>query len=324
LFKFLNKLVDKKLQVYTGESGGADSFLYFGRKNSDHLSIILSFDEEINGYDLKLVPSAEDRFIFAEESVWYHYKPLYASPYRKYLSSGHSESKLSEYSDNQSKNVAHHVIQDLKSWKLYHFHDTSESAKVKLTGDISENRMLNPDASNLAALLYSLQKTHPQHFNNIEDTVRLVAPFFHSFHLEPTQQNPQKIMLEWYDKGSDQSFNASALSDGTLRFMCLTTLLLQPKLPSIILLDEPELGLHPYAITMLAELLKSASKSIQVIIATQSVTLVNQFEPSQIFVVERKDNQSTFTHLQDANMEEWLDEFGVGDLWEKNIFGGRP
>ncbi|MFH0989969.1 MAG: AAA family ATPase [bacterium] len=324
LFKFLNKLIEKHLQVYTGEQGGADSILYYGRKKSDHLSVKLAFAEETNGYEFILSPTVDDRFIFSDERVLFHDKSRYSHPYSEFLGSGNPEAILPDYAEGRSSRIARYVINDLKSWKLYHFHDTSESARVKQTCDIGDNRIFHPDARNLAAFLYRLKKTNLQHYRNIEDTIRLVAPFFRAFHLESLSLNNQKIMLEWSEEGIDRHFNASNLSDGTLRFICLATLLMQPVLPSVVLLDEPELGLHPYAITILADLLRAASQQAQVLVATQSVTLVNQFEPSQIYVVERKEMQSIFTHLREADIEHWLDEFGLGDLWEKNIFGGRP
>jgi ATPase subunit of ABC transporter with duplicated ATPase domains len=153
---------------------------------------------------------------------------------------------------------------------------------------------------------------------------RQIAPFFEEFRLAPSQLNEGKIRLEWKEKGSDAYFNAASLSDGTLRFLCLTTLLLQPKLPMVVLLDEPELGLHPAAVTLLADLLSSAATRTQVIVATQSVTLVNQFEPDSVWAVDRQDNQSVFRHLSQADMTTWLDDYGLGELWEKNVLGARP
>jgi predicted ATPase len=184
--------------------------------------------------------------------------------------------------------------------------------------------VLRPDGANLAAFLYWMRARHSDHFRNIVDGVRMVAPFFDDFVLEPSRLNPERIRLEWKERGSDSYFSAFALSDGTLRFMCLATLLLQPFLPSTVLLDEPELGLHPYAITILSDLLRGASTKTQVIVSTQSVTLVNQFEPQDVVVVERHDRQSAFRRLESGEMENWLDDYGLGDLWEKNIIGGRP
>jgi predicted ATPase len=195
---------------------------------------------------------------------------------------------------------------------------------MKQTGDINDNRVLHPDASNLAAFLYLLQETKSDYYRYIVETIRLVAPFFDDFVLRPNPFNENKIMLEWQEQGSETTFDATYLSDGTLRFMCLATLLLQPDLPATILIDEPELGLHPYAITVLANLLRSAATQTQVIVSTQSVPLVNQFVPEDIIVVDRQDGQSTFERRSTKDLADWLDEYGVGDLWEKNLLGGRP
>ncbi len=322
VFHFLNRVVAGDLQNYTGEAGGADSILYFGRKQSPSLTVELEFGQAAyaNGYGFTLRPTAQDRFIFSNETIWFHDRTRYPSPLSIDLGSGHAEARVKQ----STERIAGYVRDDLESYRIYHFHDTSSSARVKQTGDVDDNRRLHPDAGNLAAFLYRLQQKHPGHFKNIEDTIRQIAPFFEGFRLEPSRLNPEKIRLEWKEKGSDTYFNASALSDGTLRFMCLATLLLQPILPAVVLLDEPELGLHPAAISLLADLLESTSQRTQVLVATQSVTLVNQFTPEFVWVVERVDQQSVFRHLESADMSAWLENYSLGELWEKNILGGRP
>jgi predicted ATPase len=241
------------------------------------------------------------------------------------IGEGHKETKLYEESrKKEGKSIADNIIGAIRSWRVYHFHDTSASAKVKQQGDINDNHMLRSDASNLAAFLYLLRETENDYYRKIVSTIRLVAPFFDDFSLRPNPLNKEKIQLEWLEKGSDTYFNAQTLSDGTLRFICMATLLLQPKLPSTVIIDEPELGLHPYAITVLASLLKSASQNAQVVISTQSVALVNQFGPEDIIVVDRKEGQSTFERRTEKDLENWLDDYGMGDLWEKNLLGGRP
>jgi predicted ATPase len=195
---------------------------------------------------------------------------------------------------------------------------------MKQTCDVDDNRALREDAGNLAAFLHGLEMSEPDGFRNIVDTVRQIAPFFDGFVLAPSLLNSDKIRLEWREKGNDEHFNASALSDGTLRFICLATLLLQPQLPSLVLIDEPELGLHPAAIQLLSGLLESAATRTQIIVATQSVTLLNQLEPKNLWVADREDGQSVFRKLEPEDTAGWLEDYALGELWEKNILGGRP
>jgi predicted ATPase len=220
--------------------------------------------------------------------------------------------------------IADFILEAINNWRVYHFHDTSSSARIKQVGKINDNQILRSDASNLAAYLYFLHEVHLADYRKIVATIRLVAPFFDDFMLRPNPFNHETIQLERKEKGSDAYFNAHALSDGTLRFICLATLLLQPKLPATIIIDEPELGLHPYAITILASLLKAASQQTQLVVSTQSVPLVNQFGLEEIVVVDRKDGQSTFERRTAGELETWLEDYGMGDLWEKNLLGGRP
>ena len=221
--------------------------------------------------------------------------------------------------------MPHYVFEALSSWVVYHFDDTSATAGVRRQGAINDNELLWADASNLAAFLYSIQETYPGQYEKIRDVVRLAAPFFDDFKLRPVTRNPELIQLEWLQKGSNYPFRPSQLSDGTLRFMCLATALLQPVSPSTMLFDEPELGLHPYALTLLANLLQQAAKSHrQVIVSTQSAPLLNEFAPEDVIVVERTEDESTFQRLDSNDLPEWLQEYSLGELWQKNVLGGRP
>jgi predicted ATPase len=313
VFRFLRAIIDEKLDEYTAIKGGPDTLLYFGRRQSPYMTIVVIFAdrETSDGYSVFLQGTNDDKLIISGEttssdnaqkgSVQKWFVPL----------------KLKTREDER-------VRQDMENYRVYHFHDTSDVAAMKGTSDVDDNRFLRPQAENLAAFLYLLQERHPEHMANIQDAIRQIAPFFDEFRLAPSRLNPLKIRLEWKEKGSDMYFNASSLSDGTLRFICLATLLLQPDLPPLILLDEPELGLHPAAVTLLASLLSSVSTRTQVIVATQSVTLVNQFEPEQVWAVDREDRQSVFRHLSRADMSGWLDDYALGELWEKNVLGARP
>ena len=322
VFRFLRETVNQNLEGYTALKGGADTLLYFGRKRSSEMEFYLEFGEGSisNAYDVKIRGTDDDSLMILSETAYYHEKDRHKKPYDRSVSLSSRESKL-KYVDHI---CGRQVMKDLDGYRVYHFHDTSDTSGVKRTGEVEDNRFLRSQAENLAAFLYWLQEKKPDHFENIQDAVRQVAPFFESFMLAPSKLNESKIRLEWKEKGSDAYFNASSLSDGTLRFICLATLLLQPELPAIILLDEPELGLHPAAIALLADLLSSAATQTQIMVSTQSVTLVNQFQPEQVWAVDREDGQSVFRHLSSADMSAWLDDYALGDLWEKNVLGARP
>jgi len=323
VFRLLREIVNQNLAGYTARKGGADALLHFGRKTSLGMEVRVEFSDTpkvSNAYRVSLTGTNEDQLIIESETAYFHDKARYKIPYLHPVAQHAPESKLRD----DTHISARQILQDLESYWVYHFHDTSDSAPLKATNDIDDNRFLRPQAENLAAFLYWLQEKHPDHMANIRDTIRQIAPFFDRFQLSPLRLNPSKIKLEWLEKGTDSYFNASAMSDGTLRFICLATLLLQPNLPPLVLLDEPELGLHPAAITLLASLLASAATRTQVIVATQSVTLVNQFEPTQVWTVDRAGHESVFRHLSEAGMAGWLDDYALGELWEKNVLGARP
>jgi len=255
--------------------------------------------------------------IFSHEALWWNMRGDYRPQ------SGHFESYVGRY---KKKPVYQNVVPVMRSWRIHHFHDTSDSAKVKQVHGINDNEYLREDAANLAAYLYHLKKQHDSHYRRIVKTIQLVAPFFGDFHLRPTPDNVDKIQLEWTELNQDVPFKANELSDGTLRFICLATVLLQPEayMPSVILIDEPELGLHPYAIVVLAALMNSAAETHQLIISTQSVELVNEFEVEDLIIVNREKGASTFKCLDKAALKEWLEDYTLGELWKKNLLGGRP
>lgn len=329
LFQFMRRLADGDLQAAVAQAGGADCLLHYGRKTTDRLAITLWFRREdslLDGYACELLPTSDDNFVFAEERAFFLGEAQHARPYDEWVGmGGYRETKLWEKA--KSSRVTRYVASAMRSWQVYHFHDTSSSAKVKQTQDIGDNRALHADAGNLAAYLYLLREKYPEHYRLIVDAVRLAAPFFGDFVLRPLELNPEKIRLEWRERGRDNVFGAHVLSDGTLRFICLATLLLQPteRMPQTIVLDEPELGLHPSAIALLAGMVRSACVHNQVIIATQSVTLVNQFSPEDIVVVERdEEGASVFRRLDSESISNWLEEYALGEMWEKNLIGGRP
>ncbi|WP_217909916.1 AAA family ATPase [Pseudenhygromyxa sp. WMMC2535] len=321
VFRFLREIVTQNLQRYTAIKGGPDALLHFGRKQTPELHFELEFGGGwlTTAYEVALIPTEYNKLILSHEYVE---KESGGGTFGGFDGIGAPESVLKGHRDDE---IVRHILADLENYRVYHFHDTSSSAPMKQLGDVDDNRYLRAQAENLAAYLYFLQQKHPEHFALIEGSVRQIAPFFDRFALAPSRLDESRIQLEWKERGRDNFFKASALSDGTLRFICLATLLLQPELPGLVILDEPELGLHPAAITMLAEMLSAAATRTQVVAATQSVTLIDQFEPKQVWAVERDEKgASRFRCLASEDMSAWLDDYSLGELWEKNLLGARP
>jgi predicted ATPase len=283
--------------------------------------IRLKLNAPPSSYEAVLVPASKDELIFEREVIEFH-GPTHERPWNQMIGSGQRETRLSE----SRKPVAGHVSDLLRGCRVYHFHDTSRDAPVKQLVPTADNIKLRDDAGNLAAVLLALKDGDDPAgraaYRRIVGTIKLVAPFFRDFVLVPERSD--RIRLRWTQNDSDTVFSADQMSDGTLRFVCLTALLLDPHPPALMVLDEPELGLHPYAIVHLAELLRRASEQSQVIIATQSVTLMNQFEVADLIVVERSDGASQFIRPDEERLRAWLAEYSLGELWEKNLIGGRP
>jgi predicted ATPase len=315
-FRLITRILDEQLQTAVGLAGGPDALLHFGRKKTEELTAELFFGN--NGYRFALRPTQDNRMMFSHEALWWNVHGEY------HPASGHFETHYKERKGHGQ--VWDYVVPAMRSWRLYHFHDTSSSAQVKQIHNINDNEYLRDDARNLAAFLLRLKNHHGEQYQRVVKAIRLVAPFFGDFHLRPTVDNAGKIQLEWTEHGQDEPFTASALSDGTLRFICLATVLLQPEefMPATILIDEPELGLHPFAITVLAGLMKSAGQEHQLIISTQSVELVNEFDVEDLVVVDKRGGASTFQRPDTDDLSEWLADYSLGDLWKKNLLGGRP
>ncbi|PYP92913.1 MAG: chromosome segregation protein SMC [Candidatus Angelobacter sp. Gp1-AA117] len=326
VFSFLHAVREGRLRDYVIEAGGAEKILHFGSKATKEIFIHLSFGSEVNQYELTLAPTQDDGlYPSSEQAFFWGDKDRYKTPYEYPLSS-RQQGREGGISDPELKGIPGWVKFRLGGWRVYHVHDTSKSSPMRKTNKVADNDFLRPDGSNLASFLYLLQEREPTSYNLIRRTVQQVAPFFEDFRLRPLNLNPDDIKLEWIHKSSDQYFDASSLSDGTLRFIALATLFLQPKnyLPSVILVDEPELGLHPVAIGILAGLIRHASQNAQVLVSTQSSLLLDHFDPVDVLVANRKSGGTQIERLDASQLTEWLRDYSLGQLWEKNELEGRP
>jgi predicted ATPase len=287
---------------------------------------VLEFETDTgrDWYSARLFHAAGDTLVFAEETLKF-LQTGFMTPRMVSLGAGHQETRIGDEA-NRGDPTAKALRYLLNQCRVYHFHDTSPTARIRQSGYIHENRWLMPDAGNLAALLYAYQQQNSVVYRRIVSTIRKVMLEFDDFELEPSRLNPNDIFLNWRKRGGDYLFGAHQISDGTLRAMAIVTLFLQPEegLPEVIILDEPELGLHPHALEIVAGLIRAVSVKSQVIVATQSQTFLNNFEPGEIITVESHQNESRFCRLEPERLRDWLEDYSIGELWQRNVLGGGP
>lgn len=325
VFDLLREIVQGGLQTAVAQAGGPDRLLHQGARVTRRIVFDLTFSGDRpnsqSRYRAELV-LALDRLVFESETWWAWHHPEHPRPIQLISQGSHDESALVE--SVHGLRMGEWVRNALTSWRRFHFHDTSQTAAVKQACEINDNGDLRRDGANLAAVLYRFSTREPATYRRIVAAVQAVAPFFEDFALRPAAENPRLIRLEWNERGTDMYRDGHSLSDGTLRFVCLATLLLQPDPPKMIVIDEPELGLHPAAIVQLADLVRAATATSQVLLATQSVTLLNQFETQDVVVVEQRDGASVFERLSAERIQDWVEDYALGEIWEKNLIGGRP
>jgi len=316
-FELLGHMMDpnKGLQNYVSARGRADAFLFRGMKVTPELNAHLIFG--LNEYKFTLKAADDRSLFFSEESAPFS-GPRFGITQND-QGSGHKESALIRKIGNSSEQWVKETIQ---GWRVYHFHDTSSSAPVMGLCNTVDNDILHGNAANLAAFLKKMAEYSPENYAQIEETVRQVAPFFGSFVLKEVSTGQTQLL--WKDRYSDLTYYPHQLSDGSLRYICLATLLLQPEPASTIIIDEPELGLHPYAIKLLASLLHEAAGRSQLIVSTQASHLIDELSPEQVIVVNHRNGETLFERQDPEKLHEWLKEYTMGQLWEKNELGGLP
>lgn len=309
-FKLVNNIYEQRLQNYTMQNR-ADSLLHFGTKHTQEIKGFLKFGD--NAYSFSLEPRDNGTMFLASESSWYKDS--------SFMRTDREESYIKDSDTFRDKWLRAY----LQSYKIYHFHDTAKGSPLRTPSAVNNNRILKEDGGNLPSFLYRLQEKHPKTLKRIEMMIRSVMPYFERFDLEPSHLKDD-VELVWTDSTApDKYFSARDLSDGSIRFIALATLLLQPELPKVIIIDEPELGLHPVAITKLAAMIKSAAeRECQIIISTQSVNLINNFNADDIITVDRDNSQSVFNRLSEESLKDWIKDYSLGELWMKSVINGQP
>jgi len=330
-FEMMNKIMNKNLQVHIGKNGYAQSFLHFGPKITKKIEAKLTFsDEKVkDSYSFTLESSTDDRMFFAEEKTE-HNTGSPESSFSAQHKSGDRECFI--FGDQQNNNLFENItiFKTINRIELFQFQDTSFESAMRRSMYIENDKTLYRDGSNLAPYLYRLKndEQYKKYYDRIVLSVQMVMPHFSDFDLVPFMAGKeQRVTLNWRSIGDKPYlFSPHQISDGTLRFIALATLLLQPpeKLPPIIVIDEPELGLHPSALSVLTGMVKIASQSSQIIMATQSPRLLDEFEYDQIIIAEHKGEESQFKHLDYEALKVWFEDYCLSELWEKNVLGGKP
>lgn len=313
-----------ELQNHIGILGGASALLSGGPQIIREIEarISMSTDSGLNDYAFRLFHAAGDTLVFADERFRFSRAALGAPNRWIELGAGHKEAKLIEKAD-EGDSTARTIRKLLQGMGVYQFHNTSPSSRMRNKWNADDGRWLKEDGANLASLLLRLARHKSNHYRKIVETIRQIVPFFADFVLEPEHG---KLLLRWREQGGDEIFNAAQAADGMLRAMALVSLLLQPveELPDVLVLDEPELGLHPFAIAIVSGLIRSLSTKRQIILATQSPLLIDAFSPEDVVIVERDARGSHFRRLSADDLKEWLEDYSLSELWEKNVLGGRP
>ena len=321
-FRMLQAIIKGNLNDYVRDSGGISDILFNGRKTTRRLEFKTRFGPR--GYRFKIKPGRLRDWALTNEARYYDQG---TSGWWELGDSPDGQSLLVQEATGKSRDAEYSkpVYDSISSWKIYHFHDTSKESAMRNEEIIQDNKTLRFNASNIAPFLLKLKNEEEEAYEEILQSCKLVIPYLDDFLLDVERLGRKKtVALSWKAKGSDYPMQPYHFSDGSMRFICLATALLQPDPPSSLIIDEPELGLHPAAISILAELIQNASKRTQIIVATQSPALIDNFAVKDVIVVSRKDGASTFERLNERDYRAWLESYSVGELWSKNVISGGP
>ena len=325
-------LKSRRLGEFVERYGGADDQLHGGSRTTPTLQAEIGLDTESgrNEYRFTLAHAHPDRFMFTEEAFRFSRKDRRTeAPWTHLDGDGHREARIVDAAQSPprpevNQKTARTITYLLRNCAVYQFHDTSDNSNFKKRWDLEDNNYLRSHGGNLSAILYRLEQEDNRRFELICQHIARVLPVFDRFQIEDSYG---KVLLRWKAKGTEKTFGAHLTSDGSLRFFGLVTLLNLPRemLPDVLLLDEPELGLHPVAVALIGDMIKTLSRDVQIIVATQSPLLVDTFDLEEIIVLELEGDCTKFRSLKVDDYRCWLDEsFTLGELWQKNLLGGRP
>jgi predicted ATPase len=305
-FSLLSAALDGTLNHYVGRHGGPNALFHFGVRQTSEIAVAATV-HTVAGTGVLY-----QRFGFrAPDSLFY----------------GPIDDLIVVVETTGAENPEDRIYQSLRyGVATYHLVDTSLTSPIRTEGYIEDNKWLNPDGSNLAAILHRYKRTNENVYRRIRSTVRKIVPAFDDFVLEPRELNPRNILLNWRQLGQDYLFGPHQFSDGALRAIALVTVFQQPEdeLPNLIVVDEPELGMHPHAMLIISGLMRAVASHTQVLVATQSPTFLDDFDPAEVIVAEERERASHYRRLAPEELRDWLQQYSLGELWQKNVLGGGP
>ncbi len=326
---FLKQMQQGRLQRYVMENGGGDDQLFMGSNQTSSITAQLKFDLG-NGsfaeYVFELGYRSVGDGLCVEREGWRRAGETdKEANLWNFVSDGDrgtgKESALAIQSDETAR-LIHRFLADMA---VYQFHNTSVNAAINKYWDVTDCYRLRSDGGNLASVLLDLKKNDPRRYSIIVRQIQRFVPTLEDFELNPVEASG-KVMLKWRSRFSDKTFGAHLTSDGSLRLFCLITLLSLPeeRLPSVICIDEPELGLHPSAVELVAEMVKIVARKRQVILATQSPYLVDCFELENVIIAESRGGATSLKNLPRSEYQRWLDaDFQLSDIWLSRSVGSK-
>lgn len=311
----------QRLQEFVLRHGGGDDQFFMGARQTPSMKAEIRLETQAGFNDYRFMLehlSVNDTVMVRAEAYRYSDKARDTeAPWQEVAGNG-KEAGLPTKTSATAKTICHL----LRQCTTYHFHDTSDKASIRMRWDVTDAVRLRSDGGNLAAVLLALRENHFKRYQLVVRQIQRVLPTFQDFVLEASHG---KVDLRWMGQQSDKVFGPHLTSDGSLRLFCLLTLLNLPpeQLPDVMFFDEPELGLHPHAITLVAEMFKRVSATRQVFLATQSPYMVDCFDLENIIVASANNGETVLRNLPREHYQHWLDEeYQLSDIWLEQATGG--
>lgn len=344
VFQLLKRGSQQELAKFLETQGGFHAVL--NHREGDSISIELSIDAESEESDSPIHYQFELKgrplgYTIASERLEWQTDRNASAPFR-YIDAGHGEVRYADPASPESttpvwgydplelalaqapqvNGEVDALRRTLSQTELYGALDVSPRGIIRLPQSLTPTTLPGPNGDNLFSALYNLRASHRDVYDRIIDLLHQGFADFDG--VEFPVVGAGQVTLAWYERGDSQPFYPNQLSEGTLRFLWISTLLLSPELPGRLLLDEPEISLHPELLKLLAALLQDASARSAIVVATHSPDLIRWLEPEEVLVADKEDGATRFTWADQMNLDEWLDEYTLRDLWLMGNLGGRP